>query len=179
GDPICQVHNTSSDGKFVGTSGEVDIEVDHGFNTDTSYTITTASTIGVSQTLTSQIGVPEVAQVTDALTISTEVTDTASSSFEASYNDVTKFTVKVNATDGKYCTVETSTKTYNIQASGNIRYLASGWIWFNYDDQTKDHYKWAVHIEEVLRNQDDRSSFAIFKDSMVAVTKNHYDPTCV
>ncbi|KAG7441246.1 uncharacterized protein BT62DRAFT_908782 [Guyanagaster necrorhizus] len=34
-----------------------------------------------------------------------------------------------------------STKTCNIQGTGNIRYLASGWIWFNYDSETRGHYK--------------------------------------
>ncbi|KAG7441251.1 uncharacterized protein BT62DRAFT_923471 [Guyanagaster necrorhizus] len=178
GDPVCQTHTTSSEGSLVGTSGEVDIEVDQGFNTDTSYTLTTASTIGVSDTLTVKVGVPEVAEVTDALTISTEVTDTTSSTFDVSYNDVSKVTIKMTAPEGKTCTATTSTKTCNIQATGNIRYLASGWVWFNYDDETDGHYKWAASIEAVLTNQDDRSSFAEFKGSMVANTQTSYAGTC-
>ncbi|SJL15957.1 uncharacterized protein ARMOST_19469 [Armillaria ostoyae] len=179
GDPTCQMQNASADGGSVGASGEVDIEVDQGFSTNTSYTITNASTIGVSQTLTAEIGVPEIAKVTNELTISAEVTGTASSSFDVSYSNVRKITVKVTAPEGKNCTTKTSTNTCNIQASGNIRYLASGWIWFNYNDVTKGHYKWGVQIEAVLTNQDDRSSFAAFKGSMVAVTKTHYASTCV
>ncbi|KAK0445615.1 uncharacterized protein EV420DRAFT_1767988 [Desarmillaria tabescens] len=178
GDPVCQTHTTSSEGSLVGTEGEVDIEVDQGFNTDTSYTISTASTIGVSDTLTVKVGVPEVAEVTEALTISTEVTDTTSSTFDVSYNDVSKVMIKMTAPKGKTCKAETSTKTCNIQATGNIRYLATGWVWFNYDDKTKDHYKWAVNIESVLTNQDDRSSFATFKGSMVANTQTSYAGNC-
>ncbi|KAK0237303.1 hypothetical protein EDD85DRAFT_837155 [Armillaria nabsnona] len=179
GDPVCQTHTTSTAGQLVGTEGEVDIEVDQGFNTDTSYTVTTASTIGVSDTLTVKVGVPEVAEVTEALTISAEVTDTTSSTFDVSYNDVSKVTLKITAPEGKTCTATTNTKTCNIQATGNIRYLASGWIWFNYDDKTQGHYKWAVGIEAVLTNQDDRSSFAEFKGSMVADTHTSYAGTCV
>ncbi|PBK59093.1 hypothetical protein ARMSODRAFT_1073717, partial [Armillaria solidipes] len=81
GDPTCQMQNASANGGSVGASGEVDIEVDQGFSTDTSYTITNASTIGVSQTLTAEIGVPEIAKVTNELTISAKVTGTASSSY--------------------------------------------------------------------------------------------------
>ncbi|PBK79314.1 hypothetical protein ARMGADRAFT_1093268 [Armillaria gallica] len=134
---------------------------------------------GVSQTLTAQIGVPDIAQVTDGLTISTEVMDTALSSYVVPSLRLRLLAVKVIAEEGQHCTTVTSTKTCNTQASGNIHYLVSGWIWFNYDDQTKDHYKWAVHIEEVLTNQDDRSSFAIFKGSMDTVTMSYYDPTCI
>ncbi|KAG7441245.1 uncharacterized protein BT62DRAFT_908754 [Guyanagaster necrorhizus] len=39
GDPVCQTQTTASAGTLVGTSGEVDIEVDQGFTTDTSYTV--------------------------------------------------------------------------------------------------------------------------------------------
>ncbi|KAK0445617.1 uncharacterized protein EV420DRAFT_1648338 [Desarmillaria tabescens] len=178
GDPVCQTHTTSSEGTLVGTEGEVDIEVDQGFNTDTSYTVTSASTIGVSNTLTVKIGVPEVAEVTEALTISTEITDTTSSTFDVSYNDVSKVTLKITAPEGKTCTAMTSTKTCNIQVTGNIRYLATGWIWFNYDDKTQGHYKWAINIESVITNLDDRSSFATFKGSMVANTETSYAGTC-
>ncbi|KAK0476959.1 hypothetical protein IW261DRAFT_298058 [Armillaria novae-zelandiae] len=178
GDPVCQTHTTSSAGTLVGTSGEVDIEVDQGFNTDTSYTVSSASTIGVSNTMTVKVGIPEVAEVTDALTISTEVTDTTSSTFDVSYNDVSKVTLKITAPEGKTCTATTSTKTCNIQATGKIRYLATGWIWFNYNDKTEGHYKWAVNIESVVTNQDDRSSFATFKGSMVENTETSYAGKC-
>ncbi|KAK0435926.1 uncharacterized protein EV420DRAFT_1674065 [Desarmillaria tabescens] len=70
------------------------------------------------------------------------------------------------------------TKTCTIQATGNIRYLASGWIWFNYDDKTDGHYKWAVSIKTVLTNQDDRSSFAEFKGSMLTNTLSIYEGNC-
>ncbi|KAK0445592.1 uncharacterized protein EV420DRAFT_1484239 [Desarmillaria tabescens] len=178
GDPVCQTHTASSQGTLVGTEGEVDIEVDQGFNTDTSYTMSTASTIGVSDTLTVKIGVPEVAEVTEALTISASVTDTTSSTFDVSYNDVSKVTIKMTAPEGKTCNAQTSTKTCNIQATGNIRYLATGWIWFNYNDKTQGHYKWAANIDSILTNQDDRSSFATFKGSMVANTYTSYAGNC-
>lgn len=178
GDPVCQTHTTSSEGTLVGTTGEVDIEVDQGFNTDTSYTVSSASTIGVSNTLTVKVGIPEVADVTDAFTISTEVTDTTSSTFDVSYSDMSKVTVKMTAPEGKTCTATTSTKTCNIQATGKIRYLATGWIWFNYDDKTEGHYKWAVNIDSVVTNQDDRSSFATFKGSMASNTETSYAGNC-
>ncbi|KAK0189379.1 hypothetical protein F5146DRAFT_1112136 [Armillaria mellea] len=178
GDPVCQTHTTTSQGSLVGTEGEVDIEVDQGFNSDSSYTVSSASTLGVSNTLSVKIGVPEVAEVTEAFTVSASVTDTTSSTFDTSYNDVSKVTIKMTAPEGKTCTAATTTKTCNIQATGNIRYLATGWIWFNYNSATQGHYKWAVSIEGVLTNQDDRSSFATFKGSMAANTETSYAGSC-
>ncbi|KAK0216347.1 hypothetical protein IW262DRAFT_212939 [Armillaria fumosa] len=178
GDPVCQTHTTTSQGSLVGTEGEVDIEVDQGFNSDSSYTVSSASTLGVSNTLSVKIGVPEVAEVTEAFTVSASVTDTTSSTIDTSYNDMSKVTIKMTAPEGKTCTAETSTKTCNIQATGQIRYLATGWIWFNYDSATQGHYKWAVNIEAVVTNQDDRSSFATFKGSMVANTETSYAGSC-
>ncbi|PBK85616.1 hypothetical protein ARMGADRAFT_547827 [Armillaria gallica] len=178
GDPVCQTHTTTSQGSLVGTSGEVDIEVDQGFTSDSSYTVSSASTIGVSNTLSVKIGVPEVAEVTEAFTISASVTDTTSSTFKVSQDDTSKVTIKMTAPQGKTCAAVTSTKTCNIQATGQIRYLATGWIWFNYNSATQGHYKWAVNIESVLTNQDDRSSFAAFKGSMVANTQTSYAGNC-
>ncbi|KAK0189360.1 hypothetical protein F5146DRAFT_623785 [Armillaria mellea] len=140
GDPVCQSHTTTSQGSLVGTTGEVDIEVDQGFDTETSYTVTSASTIGFSNTLTVKVGIPEIDNITDALTISASVTDTTSSTFKVSYNDVNKVTIKMTAPQGKTCTAVIITKTCNIQATGNIRYLAPGWIWFNYNSATQCRY---------------------------------------
>ncbi|KAF9030299.1 hypothetical protein BDZ89DRAFT_1244327 [Hymenopellis radicata] len=175
GDPICQTHTISTSGTIVGTSGEVYIEVDQGFNTDTSYTVTSASTIGVSSTLSVKVGIPEVADVTSDLTVSTEVTNTLSSTIDVLYNDVSKVTLKITAPEGETCTAETEVKTCNMQATGKIRYLATGWVWFNYEDKTEGHYKWAASIDSILTNQDDRSSFAEFKGSMSSDTHSSYE----
>ncbi|KAK0433152.1 hypothetical protein EV421DRAFT_1442929 [Armillaria borealis] len=179
GNPVCETHNTSTAGSLVGTDGQVQIAVQQGFNTDTSYTVSSASTIGVSSTLSAQIGIPEIADVTAELSVSTDVTDESSSTFDVSYSDVSTVTLTINAPDGKTCTATTSTQTCNIEATGNIRYLASGWIWFYYDSKTQGHYEWAASVEAVLTNQDDRSSFAEFKGSMVANTHTSYAGSCV
>ncbi|KAK0445677.1 uncharacterized protein EV420DRAFT_1648391 [Desarmillaria tabescens] len=178
GDPVCQMHNSSTASSLIGTYGEVDIKVDQGFTTDALYTITAASTIGDSNTLTAKIGIPEVAEVTDALTISTKVMDTTLNIFDVSYNDVSKVTLKMTAPKGNFCSTMVMTKTCTIQATGNICYLTSSWIWFNYDNQIDGHYKWAVSIEMVLMKQDDCSSFAEFKGSMRTNTCAIYEGNC-
>ncbi|KAK0216432.1 hypothetical protein EDD85DRAFT_870456 [Armillaria nabsnona] len=74
--------------------------------------------------------------------------------------------------EGKTCSAMTNINSSNIQATGKIRYLATGEIWFKYNSTTQGHYKWADNIESVLTNQDDCSSFATFKGStLVANTQ--------
>ncbi|KIY69569.1 hypothetical protein CYLTODRAFT_420637 [Cylindrobasidium torrendii FP15055 ss-10] len=178
GDPTCQSHRTSTEGSLTGTDGKVAIEVDQGFNTDTSYTVSQASTLGIDSKLEVKVGIPEVADVTSSITVSTSVTNTLSSTFDVSYNDVSKVTITMTAPEGKKCTAVSETKTCNMQAKGSIRYLATGWVWFNYDDETEGHYKWAANIDNILTNQDDRSSFADFHGAMSSDTKTAYEGTC-
>ena len=59
----------------------------------------------------------------------------------ATYNDVVRTTVTLTAPEGKTCTVEMSVKSCTLQAQGTIHYYATGWIWFNYNDETQGHYK--------------------------------------
>lgn len=89
-----------------------------------------------------------------------------------------------------------------MQATGQVQYLASGWVWFNYDSATDGHYKCkcefpdrlycvqndltclsfltlgSVNIEAVLSNEDDRSSYATFTGSVATSAHASYHGTC-
>jgi hypothetical protein len=34
-----------------------------------------------------------------------------------------------------------NTTSCNLEGSGKVAYVATGWAWFNYNDKTHDHYK--------------------------------------
>ncbi|KAJ4468854.1 hypothetical protein J3R30DRAFT_1616142 [Lentinula aciculospora] len=110
--------------------------------------------------------------------MSTEVTNSQTQSFTPSYNDVSTVTLTMKAPQGKTCNAITSVKSCTLQATGKIRYLASGYIWFNYNSATKGHYKWAAQIEAILTNEDDRSSYADFEGSVDADTTASYRGSC-
>ncbi|PBK68472.1 hypothetical protein ARMSODRAFT_1040047 [Armillaria solidipes] len=78
GNPVCQTHATSTEGSLVDTDGQVQIAVQQGFNSDTWYTFSSALTVGVSGTLSVEIGIPEIAGVTAELSASTDITDESS-----------------------------------------------------------------------------------------------------
>ena len=42
-EPICQEHTSSVSGILIGTEGEVKLELEQGFNTATTYTVTSQS----------------------------------------------------------------------------------------------------------------------------------------
>ncbi|KAK0476992.1 hypothetical protein IW261DRAFT_1421211 [Armillaria novae-zelandiae] len=78
GEWIHDNHTTSTGGQLAGTDGQIKIETQQGSDSSGSYTISSALTIGVSSTLTAEIGIPEVVSITAEVTMSAEVTDETS-----------------------------------------------------------------------------------------------------
>ncbi|KAF8904330.1 hypothetical protein CPB85DRAFT_975897 [Mucidula mucida] len=176
-DPVCHETKSSPNGTITNTTGEVTAEIDQGWTTGSTQTVTKSSTIGVSQTLGFSVGVPEVESFTQSFTVSTEFKNEKSTAFDVQYQDTTKTTVKIATQDGKKCEVSLSTTSCDIQATGKIQIFATGWVWFNYNDRTKGHYKWAANIDAVL-SDDDRSSWTEFKGSMSSEAESVFDGGC-
>ncbi|KAF5384519.1 hypothetical protein D9757_006448 [Collybiopsis confluens] len=178
GSPTCQSNKVTTSGQITGTNGTVSIAVAQGFTATASLVVSKAATIGVSDTLSAKINFPEVAEVSESVTLSTSITNTQTSGFDSSHNDVSTVTVVMNAPKGETCNAITSVTTCTLQATGRVQYLASGWVWFNYDDKTHGHYKWSVNIESAVTNADDRSSYAEIKGSVEATTHASYKGKC-
>ncbi|KAJ8083051.1 hypothetical protein PM082_008914 [Marasmius tenuissimus] len=174
----CQTRQTTSNGAIVGTTGKVTVSVEQGFSSESSYTVTKATSLGVSNTVSVQLGLPEIAEVSASFTVSAEVTNTNSHSFGETFNDKSTFKVKLDAPKGETCKVVLNSRTCRIQAQGSIRYIATGWVWFNYHSATKGHYKWAVNINNAVPEIDDRSDFLDFKGAVQANTALDYDVQC-
>jgi hypothetical protein len=178
GTPKCQNNTANVNGKMSGTDGSVQVAQTTGFTATSTFTVESSSTIGTESTLSATIGIPDEAGVTASFTMSTEVTNTNTKSFSPSYNNAQTITVTYNSKDGKKCVVNQTTQTCTLQATGKVQYLASGWVWFNYNDQTKGHYKWAASIEGVLTNPADRSSYATIGGSIESKTHSQYAANC-
>ncbi|KAE9402004.1 hypothetical protein BT96DRAFT_991516 [Gymnopus androsaceus JB14] len=181
GDPTCQYHNptyisktnnVTTSGELVGTNGSVAIALALGFSSTSSFTVSShRCNYWYSDTLEVKIGFPDVTDVSES------VTNTQTSSFETTYNDVDTITVTMTAADGETCNAISSVTSCTLQATGQIQYLASGWIWFNYDNKTNGHYKWSVNIEAVITDEADRSSYADFTGSVETTTHANYQET--
>jgi len=179
GTPICNKQKGQDNSNANGTKGTIEAMVQQGTSNTAQWTVTSGSSIGVSAKVSAQIGIPEVASVTTELTTSAEFTNEVANGFSTTSGSIVSHKATFEVQDGKQCHVEWVITSCNVSGRGRIRYLASGWVWFEYDDKVQDHYKWAVNIENTITNQDDRSSFLEFTGSITGESASNSSSVCV
>ncbi|KAJ7087115.1 hypothetical protein C8R44DRAFT_893278 [Mycena epipterygia] len=178
GSPSCQTQNSTVGGQLVGTSGSVTISHTEGSKYSTTTTVTEESSISVGLSVTATLGFPEIADVSSTFSIDTTITNTLSTS-TTQENDLSSTTgMTVNSPEGKTCHLEFTTKSCTINGTGKVRMLGTGWVWFEYNDKTQGHYKWALSIDAVLTNQDDRSNYVSFKTATGSTDQTDYKGVC-
>ena len=99
------------------------------------------SSIAIGETVDVKVGIPEIADVTSSTSLSTTFTNTLSKSTSSESNQQTTQTVAIAVAKDKSCKVNFEVKTCTTQGSGQIPFVAEGWVWFEYEDKTEDHYK--------------------------------------
>ena len=86
----------------------------------------------------------------------------------------------MKAKEGKQCTISNTVESCQMQAKGALKLRATGWVWFNYDDKQKGHFKckfnlkfllarpdvrtWAVNMENVLNDDQQTSEMEVAGD---------------
>ncbi|THU77409.1 hypothetical protein K435DRAFT_812482 [Dendrothele bispora CBS 962.96] len=155
--PDCQSQSFASDGKLSGTSGEVSIEVQTGFNLETTLTTTNA---------------------TAEVSMGVEFTNTNSKTTTTQYNGTSTGRLTLKAPQGKTCNANLEMECCTLSGTGTVNYIASGWVWFNYNDKTDGHYKWAVSVDSTLTNIADRSSQMEVKGLVKSESHMAYNGTC-
>ncbi|KAJ7907401.1 hypothetical protein B0H13DRAFT_2332436 [Mycena leptocephala] len=149
----CITQNTTSSGEQVGTNGTITLQHAAGGTYSTTTTVTPISTIGF----------PEVADVTAKFSFSTTITNTLSTATTSMTDQTSTESITQTNVAGHTCYLQFTSQTCTITGSAQIQRLGTGWVWFEYNDKTNGHYKWALNMDAVLPNQDDRSSFITFK----------------
>jgi len=178
GTPQCQNTTNAVSGGVKGTNGSVQMTETTGFTATSTFTVESASTLGISSTLEATVGVPDIDEVKASFTMSAEITNTNTQSYSPSYSSTQSTSVTFDSNDGQTCNVSQGMQTCTLQATGKIQYLASGFVWFNYNSQTNGHYKWAASIDTVLTNTADRSSYATIQGSVESKTLSEYGGNC-
>ncbi|KAJ7490779.1 hypothetical protein FB451DRAFT_1389542 [Mycena latifolia] len=154
----CNTQTSKGDGQEVGANGTISLMHSEGTSSSTTSTVTkTSSRVEVVAT----VSFPEIVDITSKFTLTGTFTNTLSTATETKSDQTSSATVTQNNVAGKTCHLETCTVT----GTGKLRMLGTGWVWFEYNDKTQDHYKWALNIDQTLTNQDDRSTFIEFKTS--------------
>jgi len=94
--------------------------------------------------------------------------------------------VEVTQIEDKTCIGTVNQETCIIPAHGRIQLIATGYIWFQYHTKRAPlahpkggkHSRYAVKIEEVLKNATDRSAWIDFKGYMNTTMRSDYYDEC-
>jgi hypothetical protein len=186
GTPSCTSNSAKIGGKISGTTGSYQLSFQEGNSNSATWTVTQESSLAVGVTLSATIGIPEVADVSTSVSTTTTLTNSLSKSFTTTVDNEQTQTMSLNTVDGKPCVGSMTTKTCNVKGTGSARYVASGSVWFNYDDARPPkndpkggkHYKYAVDIASVLTNINDRSSSMTFSGAMQISSKTNSNAKC-
>ncbi|KAJ7142385.1 hypothetical protein C8R44DRAFT_602889 [Mycena epipterygia] len=182
GDPSaaksCTSQTSTSNGQQVGTSGTIALTHSAGTSSSTTSTVTKTSSIAVGVSVEAKIGFPEIADVTSTFSFTGTFTNTLSTASTATSDQTSSETLTQTNAAGKTCHLQFTTQTCNISGTGQIRMLATGWVWFEYNSATDGHYKWALSIDSTLTNQDDRSTFIQFSSTTGTTSTSNYSGVC-
>ncbi|KAJ7779809.1 hypothetical protein B0H16DRAFT_726286 [Mycena metata] len=183
GDPSasgsCTTQNSTSEGELVGANGTITLQHSSGSTYTTTTTVTKQSAFQLGEEVGVEIGFPDIADVSAKFSISTTITNTLSTATTSTTDLTSAGSVTLSSVAGHSCYLQFTSQTCTITGSGQIRMLGTGWVWFEYNDATDGHYKWALNMDAVLPNQDDKSSFITFKTATATASTSEYHGVCI
>jgi len=177
GKPSCQSNKSSMAGKLTGTNGSVNLAVTTGTNYQITTSTTKAASIGTSMTSTFGLEVTGLAKMEQSFTLSATVTNTIGKQTASTQNNQQSSQITAESKDGKTCDLTFEVETCSVQGKGSFKYIADGFVWFNYHSKTKGHYKWSLSLSEL--NESDRSSTMEIETLVKAESKGKYNGSCV
>jgi hypothetical protein len=178
-EPSCTTEESKTDETPVGIDGTASMFYTEGYTTTSDFTVTQSAKIGKSMTATVGFKVFDVLGVGASETTSTEVTNKSGKGFTVAQESKDVQTITVHSTEGKKCHFNFKSKTCNVQGSGIIRYIASGYVWFMYNSPTKGHYRWAAKIDNVLQELEKRTETATINGTISGSSTSDYQGECV
>lgn len=177
GDPQCTTQSQSAGGDFSGTSGTVALSQSEGTAYTLETTTTKSSDVAVGLKTDISVGIPEIADVTWGTSLTTTVTNSQGTTSSTTNNQQTTSTVTVAQADGQTCKLDFTSQTCTTKGSGNLPFIATGWVWFEYKKKTKNHWLWAVNMDAIL-DEGDRSVSLSFDSILSTETKSQYNVVC-
>ncbi|KAJ8515471.1 hypothetical protein ONZ45_g7130 [Pleurotus djamor] len=177
GQPQCSTNQQSTEGKLA-QDGSVTLDFSQGTDFSATHTVTKESTLGTSTKISVEISFEDFFEFGSEVTASASFSNTLSDSTTSSGSTMSKTSTTMKAPAGKQCHLDFKVKACTIQGKGSIPYVATGWVWFEYDSKVQDHYKWAVNIDQAIPKVEDRSSNIEFKSAVSSSTKSEYNGVC-
>ncbi|KAL1751488.1 hypothetical protein FB107DRAFT_251461, partial [Schizophyllum commune] len=121
---------------------------------------------------------PEVAEFGGATTISTQVANSYGETTSGTSKHQVTTKIVANHAEGKTCKLDLETKTCTTEGSAQVPFVAKGYVWFEYAEKIDGHYWWAVQIESVLWDDEDRSLYMNVDSVIGSETKSAYKAVC-
>ncbi|KAJ6477266.1 hypothetical protein DFH09DRAFT_1215975 [Mycena vulgaris] len=181
----CNVVNVTDKTEWDNAKGTGTTTLTTGLDQTTSYTVTQENSIGIGSSITATVGVPDVESLSATLSTQVTFTNTQSKGTEKTDSKSVSSAHAVSGSSGQTCTVISAMKSCTIPGTVNVRTIVTGYVWFNYNDQTatKDapndkHFKWALSIENTLKNVDDHSGTMVAQTSTSGSTNTNTYVTC-
>ncbi|PPQ66226.1 hypothetical protein CVT24_000338 [Panaeolus cyanescens] len=183
----CSSDNMDVGGGVTGTNAHVGLKQRIGVSASTSMSVSKSSVFSTSLTFGVSIGIPSIGLGASTETsMSSTISNKSTQSFKSSFNNMHEISVSYDNKKGKKCAAKINSKTCQATATGEVPLVASGYVWFNYDDAREGkhgggkHYKWAVRIEDAIKNPAERSSSIQFSGNFKSTsnTQGKYDVAC-
>jgi hypothetical protein len=166
------------------------IKVVQGYTNTGLWNITNVTSAAHSVFFTGNFKMPNITQQSNdklrSMTGQGDFINAPYNSFLTHATNTTNKDVEVTQIEDKTCIGTVNQETCIIPAHGRIQLIATGYIWFQY--QTKraplahpkggKHSRYAVKIEEVLKNATDRSAWIDFEGYMNTTMRSYYFDEC-
>ncbi|KAJ3849546.1 hypothetical protein EV368DRAFT_85445 [Lentinula lateritia] len=181
-------NNGTTGGIISGTHGIVSVMIQQGFTGTSSFTISEAASIGITEAFRVRMKFPDVVNTRGGPTTYATITNTQSANFDISFNEMVTTTFNMTVQSDQACQAMEVVRACTLQGIGEIPFIASGKFWIEYDDKTydhlenkkthDDHYKFEVDFEDVLPAASQRTIKAFFKGSFSTSSHGHYKAVC-
>ncbi|KAJ6595759.1 hypothetical protein DFH09DRAFT_1410581 [Mycena vulgaris] len=175
--PDCTTTTQTSGGTLVGTNGTVTLSTVKGTDTSTTTTTTKTSAFTLGLSVAATIGIPDVIESTTTISTSVTITNTLSSAVTTGSNQQQTSTISMAAKAGQTCSLTFTNKACSGAGKGSVGFVATGWVWFQYDSKTDGHYYWALNMEAVL-DEAARTSSLEFSAAISATDLANYSGSC-
>ncbi|KAJ3756312.1 hypothetical protein EV360DRAFT_85069 [Lentinula raphanica] len=141
GEPDCQMSNVTTSGVLKDTTGTNTLLITQGTSITSLWMTSTSVNKDFSVGLTPMINYPSVTGITDSFSANSLVGTSDTDSKMEVLTDTQTVTVVMSSPAGNICQVNVQVRTCILQGKGEIPMVAKGWVWAEYDDKVKDHYK--------------------------------------
>ncbi|KAF5319080.1 hypothetical protein D9611_014107 [Ephemerocybe angulata] len=185
--PQCSTTKDEIHGTADGTTQEVKFKLDAGVSQTSTWTVTQSSSLTTGAKFGVSVGIPDLGLDASAETyFETTITDERSSSFSTTGSSMRGYELTYTNEPGKECKLTLETKSCTAGASGRAPIVATGVVWFNYEDKRApighpedgEHYKYAAFIDSIL-TPEERTLYTEFRGPINSQSKASYATNCV